>query len=62
VKALMTDHSETAKETCKMVPVAGTGTVRQECTTSPISSDDKALQRDLDAIDKKYPNQSKPQQ
>jgi hypothetical protein len=62
LKALMTDHSETAKETCKTVPVAGTGTVRQECTTSPISDDGKALQRDLDAIDKKHPDQSKPQQ
>jgi hypothetical protein len=61
LKALMTDHSETAEETCKMVPVAGTGTVRQECTTSPVSDDGKAQQNDLDAIDKKYPNQSKPQ-
>jgi len=62
LKALMTDHHETAKETCKMVPVAGTGTVRQECTTSPVSDDGKALQNDLDAIDKKYSNQAKPQQ
>lgn len=62
IKALMTDHTETAKETCKMVPVAGTGTVRQECTTSPVYDDGKALQNDLDAIDKKYPNQAKPQQ
>jgi hypothetical protein len=45
-----------------MVPVAGTGTIRQECTTSPISDDGKALQRDLDSIDKKHPDQSKPQQ
>lgn len=35
LKGLMTDQHETAKETCKMVPVAGTGTVRQECTTGP---------------------------
>ena len=35
LKTLMTPPNETVKETCKMVPVAGTGTVRQECTTGP---------------------------
>ena len=35
LKGLMTAEHETPKETCKMVPVAGTGTVRQECTTGP---------------------------
>ena len=36
LKTLMTPPNETVKETCKMVPVAGTGTVRQECTTGPV--------------------------